>query len=143
MTDTMTAMDMSSSEYKVYITAKLDAAVVEMDNSSLALTSLSASLVAKVKSALLISDKTWSAIIADALTAASQTLIGDAGDTQIEDHGSAANTDALIHKLKTFDANSATSSDDLASQHLMTGCLPILPRSEAKTSSLWTFFPTA
>ena len=78
LTDAMTAMDVSSSEYKVYVTTKLDAAVIELDKSSLALTSLSASVLAKVQSALPGTTKTFSAIISDASKAASQTLIGDA-----------------------------------------------------------------
>ena len=49
-------------------------------------------------------------------------MIGDADDAHIENQGSAANADALIHKLKTFDANATTTSDDLDSHHSMDGC---------------------
>ena len=99
----------------------MDAAVIEMDNSSSALTSLSASLLAKVQFALPSTTKMLSAGGANNSTAASQTLIGETDAAHLEDHGSAANADALIHKLNTFDAKATTASDDLASQHLTTG----------------------
>ena len=121
MADAMIAIDVSSSDYEMYVTAKMDAAVTEIDKSSSALNSLSASVLAKAKSALLSATKTYAAVLADTLTAASRTVIEDADDADVEDHGGATKAGGLITNLKKYEDNGTTTLADTDSQQPVTG----------------------
>ena len=70
LTDATIANDVSSSDYKMYVTSKIDAAMTEVDKSTLALNALSASVLVKVKSSLPNVTKTYANVAADTSKAA-------------------------------------------------------------------------